>query len=70
MSVVIQNQGNHVEYVSVIGKAGDKDVVTVQPGSRVDLPEGYRIVPTTVATPHLKVTGNEMPVSSLTTVKE
>ena len=70
MSVLIQNQGNHVEYVNVVSGAGDKDVVTVQPGSRVDLPEGYRVAPATVATPHIKVTGNDKPVSSLTTVKE
>lgn len=70
MSVLVQNQGNHVEYINVISSAGDKDVITVQPGSRVDLPNGYRVVPTTVVVPHIKVTGNDQPVSSLSTVKE
>lgn len=69
MSVLIQNQGSHVEYVNVVSGSGEKDVVTVQPGGRVDLPRGYRVAPTTVVVAHIKVTGNSMPVSPLN-VKE
>lgn len=68
MSVLIQNQGGHVEYVDVVNTAtGERDVATVQSGGRVTLPRGYNTVPTGVAMPHLLVTGNTTPVSQLQT---
>ena len=65
MSVLIKNQGSHVEYVEVQSAAGERDHVTVQPGGRVTLPQGWRVAPTGVNLPHLHVTGNDAPVSPL-----
>jgi hypothetical protein len=66
MSVLVQNQGSHVEYVAVVNAiTGEPDTVTVQPGGRVTLPRGYRVAATGVNLSHLHVTGNDTPVSPL-----
>jgi hypothetical protein len=66
MSVLIQNQGSHVEYIEVINaNTGERDHVTVQSGGRVTLPNGYRVTPTGVEMRHLHITGNDAPVSPL-----
>ena len=66
MSVLVQNQGSHVEYVDVVNaKTGERDTVTVQPGGRVTLALGWRVAPTGVKLSHLHVTGNDNPVSPL-----
>jgi hypothetical protein len=66
MSVLVQNQGSHVEYVAVVNAiTGEPDTVTVQPGGRVTLPRGYRVAATGVNLPHLHVVGNDTPVSPL-----
>jgi len=66
MSVLVQNQGSHVEYVDVVNaNTGERDTVTVQPGGRVTLPRGYRTAATGIKLPHLHVSGNDTPVSPL-----
>ncbi len=65
MSVLIKNQGGHVEYVEVQSANGERDHVTVQPGGRVTLPTGWRVVDTGVQMPHLHTEGNDRPVSPL-----
>lgn len=66
MSVLIQNVGATVEYVAIVNAVtGETDVVTVQSGGRVTLPNGYRVQPVGVELPHLHVSGNNAPVSPL-----
>lgn len=65
MSVLIKNQGPHVEYVEVQSASGERDHVTVQPGGRVTLPPNWRVSNVGVELAHLHVEGNDATVSPL-----
>lgn len=67
MSVLVQNTGSLVEHIDVyhVARPNERDTITVQAGGRVTLPRGFRVAPMGVKLPHLKVTGNDAPVSPL-----
>lgn len=66
MSVLIKNQGHHVEYVEVVNAVtGERDHATVQSNGKVTLPKGWRVLETGIELSHLHVTGNNDPVSHL-----
>lgn len=66
MSVLVQNQGANVEYIDIKHVVtGKLETVTVQPGGRVTLPRGYKVNTLGVNLPHIHISGNDAPVSTL-----
>lgn len=55
MAVFIINSSNRAEHVLIQGPGGQRDDITVHPGQRAPLPEGWSVVDTGITLRHLAI---------------